>query len=567
MNYLPALRRTIVDNGGGARHVGFVDSTTPFNRLLYGDCLTFLREWKWDLVDLIYLDPPFNSNRSYNAIYKDATGRPLPTQIEAFCDMWQLDGQSERALQNLPQLANQQNVSQVVVDILRVWSNTLRQTNPQLLAYLIYMTERLICLKSVLKPTGSLFLHCDPVASHYLKITLDGIFGHQNFRNEITWKRCSSHALSEKGFDKIADHILFYANDAAKMKFNKAFAPSDDDLEKFPHVEIETGRRFQHCALENKPNKSSAGQPRKFIDRTIVSNIGWKWTQETLDARLAKNPYLIYWTKNGRPRYKIYADEYPGPVVGTIWTDVSYLASGDKERLGFPTQKPLALLERIIKASSNEGDLVLDPFCGCGTTIEAAHKLDRRWIGMDIAIHAVKRVSAVRLEDQLGLLAGRDYVLDGIPKDVEGARQLWEQDPWQFQKWAVEQVGGFVTSKRTADGGIDGRLWFAGERSRLEEMILEVKGGKLKIDFVRNLAGVRERRKAAIAGLIVLPSPSPLQRRNFEREMAGAGSFELLGTYYPRLQLLTVEEILAGKRFQTPGVAGKTSADPVLPMG
>ena len=409
-------------------------------------------------------------------------------------------------------------------------------------------------------------MHCDPTASHYLKITLDGIFGHQNFRNEIVWKRCSSHALAEKGYDKVADCILFYSQ-SEEMKFNKMFG-RDFDLEKrFPHIEEETGRRYQHCALENAPNKSSAGQPRKFIDRTIVSKIGWKWTQETLDARLAKNPYLIYWTKNGKPRYKIYADEYPGHVLGTIWTDVPYLSSGDKERLGYATQKPMALLERIIKASSNKGDLVLDPFCGCGTTIEAAHKLERRWIGIDVAIHAVKRVSAVRLEDHLGLLAGRDYVLDGIPKDLEGARQLWEQDPWQFQKWATEQVGGFVTSKRTADGGIDGRLWFAGERSRLEEMILEVKGGKPNIQFVRALAGVRQQRKAAMAGLILLQSPSPVQRRNFEREMAGAGSVEVLGASYARLQLLTVEEILAGKRFQTPGVAGKTAADPVLPMG
>ena len=247
--------------------------------------------------------------------------------------------------------------------------------------------------------------------------------------------------------------------------------------------------------------------------------------------------------------------------------DVPPLSAHSKEKLGFPTQKPLALLERIIKASSNKGDLVLDPFCGCGTTIEAAHNLERRWIGMDIAIHAVKRVSAVRLEDHLGLVAGRDYVLDGIPKDLEGARALWKQDPWQFQKWATEQVGGFVTSKRTADGGIDGRLFFDGGGNRLEEMILEVKGGKPNIQFVRALAGVRQQRKAALAGLILLQSPSAVQRRNFEREMAGAGSFELWGTHYPRLQLLTVEEILAGKRFDTPGAVGKTSPNPVLPMG
>ena len=545
--------------------------------------MTFLREWKWDLVDLIYLDPPFNSNRSYNAIYKDATGRPLPTQIEAFCDMWQLDGQSERALQNLPQLANQQGVSQVVVDILRVWSNTLRQTNPQLLAYLIYMTERLICLKSVLKPTGSLYLHCDPVASHYLKVTLDAIFGYHHFRNEITWKRTSSRMAKHK-HPSVHDTILFFANEEHRL--NKVFTEHDPE-----HIRKAYRRKdeFGNYMLDNLTGAGitktgDSGKPWKGYDIAeakrhwavpgtfpshVVKPANWNEmpTLEKLDY--LDSAGLIHWPKKqgGMPTFKRYLSTSKGRVMTDMILDVPPLSAHSKEKLGFPTQKPMALLERIIQASSNKGDLVLDPFCGCGTTIEAAHNLKRRWIGIDIAIHAVKRVSAVRLEDHLGLLTGRDYVLDGIPKDVEGARQLWEQDPWQFQKWAVEQVGGFVTSKRTADGGIDGRLWFAGEGNRLEEMILEVKGGKPNIQFVRALAGVRQQRKAAMAGLILLQSPSPVQRRNFEREMAGAGSFEVLGASYARMQLLTVEEILAGKRFQTPGVAGKTATDPVLPMG
>ena len=567
MDYLPTLRWTIVDNGGGSRQFDFVNLTTTLNRLLYGDCLTFLREWKWDLVDLIYLDPPFNSNRSYNAIYKDATGRPLPAQIEAFCDMWQLDGQSERALQNLPKLANQHGVSQVVVDILRTWANTLRNTNPQLLAYLIYMTERLICLKSVLKPAGSLYLHCDPTASHYLKITLDGIFGHQNFRNEIIWKRTvrgfkGSQFLPRK-FNTNTDTILFYANNAkdAYFRMDRVLEPySQEYLEKAFKLEDSKGRYYLDVAFNRRGAWARPNLCYEYNGFFPPHPSGWKVGRERMED-LEKNGELV--VLNGKLYRKIRPKA--GKIRNNLWDDVPE-AKGD-ERLGFPTQKPLALLERIIKASSNEGDLVLDPFCGCGTTIEAAHNLKRRWIGIDIAIHAVKRVSAVRLKDHLGLIAGRDYVLDGIPKDLEGARALWEQDPWQFQKWATEQVGGFVTSKRTADGGIDGRLWFAGEGSRLEEMILEVKGGKPSISFVRALAGVREQRKAALAGLILLQSPSPAQRRNFEREMAGAGSLEILGVSYPRLQLLTVEEILEGKCFRTPGVAGKTATDPVLPMG
>lgn len=583
MDYLPALQWTIVDNGGGARQFGFVNLTTPINRLLYGDCLTFLREWKWDLVDLIYLDPPFNSNRSYNAIYKDATGRPLPAQIEAFCDMWQLDGHSERALQNLPKLANQQGVSQFAVDYLRSWENVLRDTNPQLLAYLIYMTERLICLKSILKPTGSLYLHCDPTASHYLKITLDGIFGPANFRNEIVWKRTSSRMAKHK-HPSVHDTILFYAN--PEHRLNKVFTNHDPEyLQKFYRNQDEFGHYMvESLAGPGITKTGDSGKPWRGVDPTKAKR-HWampgtfpshvvkpaNWNEMPIHEKLdyLDSTGLIHWPKKtgGIPRFKRYLSTSKGRVMTDMILDVPPLSAHSKEKLDFPTQKPLALLDRIIQASSNEGDLVLDPFCGCGTTVEAAHNLERRWIGIDIAIHAVKRVSAVRLEDHLGLIAGRDYVLDGIPKDLEGARQLWEQDPWQFQKWAVEQVGGFVTSKRTADGGIDGRLWFAGEGNRLEEMILEVKGGKPNIQFVRALAGVRQQRKAAMAGLILLPSPSPVQRRNFEREMAGAGSVEVLGSSYARLQLLTVEEILAGKRFQTPGVAGKTSADPVLPMG
>ena len=552
--------------------------------------MTFLREWKWDLVDLIYLDPPFNSNRSYNAIYKDATGRPLPAQIEAFCDMWQLDGNSERALQNLPKLANQQGVSQVVVDILRTWANTLRNTNPQLLAYLIYMTERLICLKSVLKPTGSLYLHCDPTASHYLKVTLDGIFGHSNFRNEIVWKRATAHS-NAKRYGNNSDRILYYVNGENAVWNGQAIAvkkteeqllaayPLTDNRGKFRNADLtgageskgESGKAWKGYDVSARGRSWATPKTSQYAEYIECNFIPGYMKIEGVHARLdaLDAAGLIHHPKKGFwPGLKRYQEADTGNYPQSLITDIPGFTNYNKQgMLGFPTEKPLPLLERIIKASSNKGDLVLDPFCGCGTTVEAAHSLNRRWIGIDIAIHAVKRISAVRLEDRLGLLAGRDYVLDGIPKDLEGARALWEQDPWQFQKWATEQVGGFVTSKRTADGGIDGRLWFAGEGSRLEEMILEVKGGKPSIQFVRALAGVRQQRKAALAGLILLQSPSPAQRRNFEREMAGAGSLEILGVSYPRLQLLTVEEILEGKRFRTPGVAGKTATDPVLPMG
>ncbi len=237
--------------------------------------------------------------------------------------------------------------------------------------------------------------------------------------------------------------------------------------------------------------------------------------------------------------------------------------------MGYATQKPLALLERIIKASSNEGDVVFDPFCGCATTIEAAHRLKRKWIGIDIAIHAIKRVAKVRLKDRLGLIDGTDFIIDGVPRTVEGARDLWERDKYHFQKWAVEEIDGFVTSRRTGDGGIDGRLYFAHPDFRdLKSMVLEVKGGmNVGIGVVRDLRGVLERETSLMAGLIVMEELGTRKAQNFRQEMASAGDIEVKNVQYARMQMLTVAEILEGKRFKTPGAVGRGLAEPILPFG
>ena len=275
---------------------------------------------------------------------------------------------------------------------------------------------------------------------------------------------------------------------------------------------------------------------------------------------------LIAWSNNGVPRLKTYLVATKGTAVTDIIGDIP-MASG-KERMGYATQKPVALLERIIASSSNPGDVVLDPFAGCATTLEAAERLGRRWIGIDIAIHAVKRVAQVRLQDRLGLIQGQDFTVEGVPRTVEGARDLWQRDPYHFQKWAVESVDGFVTTRRTADGGIDGRLYFDLPDERdLQSMVLEVKGGRhVTISMVRDLRGVLERETAQLAGLIVLEPPGDRQRANFLREMAQAGDLEVHGIPYPRLQLLTVPELLAGQRFQTPTVAaGRHELQPTIP--
>ena len=253
-------------------------------------------------------------------------------------------------------------------------------------------------------------------------------------------------------------------------------------------------------------------------------------------------------------------------TIDNVWR-IPALQPASRERMGYATQKPLTLLERIIKASSDEGDVVLDPFCGCATTLEAAHKLDRQWVGIDIAIHAVKRVARVRLQERLGLVEGQDFTVEGVPSTLEGAQDLWQRDKYHFQKWAVEQIEGFVTTKRSADGGVDGRVYFAlPDVKELQSMVIEVKGGaNVPITALRALKGVLDYDTALMAGLIVMNPIKETQARNFARFMVDAGTLDILGIEYPRMQILTVGEILEGKRFQTPTVAGRHELEPRMP--
>jgi len=464
------------------------------NKLYYGDCLTIMQqEMRSASVDLIYLDPPFNSNRAYHSIYKDETGRPLPDQVEAFCDMWTLDAERERAIRHMPVLMREAGVDDATAEFWRIWMNALRNTQPRLLAYLSYMVERLLPMKSLLKPTGSIYLHCDPTASHYIKIMMDGIFGHQNFQNEFIWYY-SGGGASKKRWARKHDVLLFYTNG------------------------------------------------RKWVFNADEVRTPYKWTKGQVRADGSKRDYK------------------KGKLPDDVWQHHSLMPWAN-ERLGYATQKPLALLERVIKASSNEGDVVFDPFCGCASTLEAAHSLNRRWIGVDIAIHAIKRVASVRLAERCHLIEGRDYEILGVPRTLEGAQDLWRRDKYHFQKWAVETVDGFVTTKRTADGGIDGRLYFAIPDERdLQSMVLEVKGGAhVSIADLRALKGVLDTSGALLAGLIVMKPLNERQQRNFATFMAQAGDMEVNGKPYPRMQMLSVPEILEGKRFETPDVRGRHS--------
>lgn len=472
------------------------------NTLYYGDCLTIMKDkMEAGSVDLIYLDPPFNSKRDYNAIYRDETGRSLPDQIEAFKDTWYLDAERAKVIRELPKQMGEHGINGTAADFLAAFLVHLMEYNSSMAAYLGYMAERLIWMRTILKDTGTIYLHCDPTASHYLKIAMDAIFGRSNFRNEIVWCYAGG-GIPKLDFPRKHDIILRYTK-GNKYNYQPVYRPYSPGTQ-------ERGRT---------PVKG------KYYDRGLREE---------------------------------------GTPVNDWWSDVRKITSPtDPEKLGYPTQKSVELLDRIIYTSSNEGNVVFDPFCGCGTTMEAAVILKRKWIGVDILIHAVKRVVRKRLQERLHLKEGRDFEIDGVPSDLEGAVHLWERDPYHFQQWCVEQVEGYVTTKRTADGGIDGRIYFdmPGEKT-LQSMALEVKGGRrVGIGEVRKLNNALNHPNIQMAGLIVMFELSERQKVSFNKEMALAGDMQIGYEHYPRLQLLTVQEILDGKRFQVPSPAERSGKD------
>lgn len=529
------------------------------NKLWYGDNLTIMQAMPKHSVDLIYLDPPFNSKQNYNLLYKTMTGKPVPEQVEAFCDTWEMDAQKEAIARSMPVLMREHGVDDYYVDFWRLWMQALRHSQPHLLAYLIFMVQRLLHMKSILRPTGSIYLHCDPTASHYIKVMMDGIFGHENFRNEIIWKRTGSHGGSRR-WGPVHDTILFYTL-TNSYHWNRVFQEYDQSyLDSFYRFKDDRGR-YRLVTLTGAGVRSGdSGRPWRGVDPT---DSGRHWavpkaalqasypdrdinalsTQDKLD--LLDEAGLIYWPVRGSvPQQKRYAGENPGVGVQDIITDIGPIASQSKDRLGYPTQKPVALLERIILASSDPGDIVFDPFCGCGTTIYAAEKTGRGWIGCDIAILSVKLVREV-LAERYRIVEGTHYEVDGIPTSVDGAQALFDKDPSTFQNWFVERVGGFPMQRKSADRGIDGRIYFE-TRDGLREMVIQVKGGKhVRPTDVRDLRGVLEREEnAEMAGFLsIMPASKAMLS-----EAAEAGTYGYGGVEYPRIQFLTTADVLEDKR-------------------
>jgi len=509
--------------------------------LYYGDNLHVMREHlKDESVDLIYLDPPFNSKRDYNLLFKSPKGEAADASITAFEDSWHWGMQAEREFDELLHQANTD-----VADLMRALRGFLGEND--MMAYLTMMANRLLELHRVLKPTGSLYLHCDPTASHYLKIVLDGVFGKTNFRNDIIWKRASAHNDPSR-CGNIHDDIFFFSK-CDRYTWNRVFTPYTQEYIDAEFTQLPSGRFYK---AENMLDPRNSMKQFDFMGtsarwRTNHEGMMELWNEPQTEVPLSHGRIKL--GKNGKPTKRcriFFLDDLPGVPLQTIWDDVISLRGGSDERMGYPTQKPLALLERIIAASSNEGDVVLDPFCGCGTAVHAAQKLKRYWIGIDITHLAISLIEK-RMKGAFGDALKFDVV--GTPEDVDAARHLAQTNAYQFQWWAVSLVGAqpYGGKKKGPDGGVDGIKYFRDfDSNDPKKIVVSVKGGKLKADDVRALNHVREREKAEIGLFISMSKPTA----GMVADAAAAGFYEShdrTNRKVPRIQLLSIEDLMSGR--------------------
>ncbi len=516
---------------------------TEKNKLYYGDNLDVLQRYvKDESVDLVYLDPPFNSRQDYNVLFAEKDGSQSSSQIHAFEDTWEWNIESKRALEQVIEQGGR------IADALRAFESYLHGSD--MMAYLAMMAPRLVELRRVLKETGSIYLHCDPTASHYLKILMDAVFGPQFFRNEIIWKRSHAHSDAKQGaqhFGRITDTLLFYAK-GTKTIWNSLYTPYDEKYVERDYRRADLdGRRYRIDNLQG-PGGAAKGNPSYEV---MGVTRYWRYSKEKMEKLIADG--RVIQTRPGAvPQYKRYLDEMPGVPVQNLWDDLPNINNRSNEMLGYGTQKPEALLERIIKASSNEGDLVLDPFCGCGTTVQVAQRLNRRWIGIDITHLAIGLIKK-RLSDAFGPEIKSTYDVIGEPTDLAGAGQLAAEDKYQFQWWALGQVGARpVEQKKGADRGIDGRLYFHDDDSgQSKQIIFSVKAGGVTVSQIRDLVGVLDREKAEIGVFLCFEEPTkPMLREAAEAGLYKSNTHNALA--YPRLQILTIQQILDGKQPEYP---------------
>ncbi len=553
------------------------------NRLFYGDNLDILRNREYfpdECVDLIYLDPPFNSNRDHNVLFKSESGADSEAQITAFEDTWHWGETAEDTYHDII-LHAPEKVSTAIDALMKLIDRN------QMMAYLVMMTARLVELHRVLKPTGSLYLHCDPTASHYLKIVLDSIFGPTNFRSEVVWKRTGAHDLGAKQWSAIHDIVLMYSK-SSEWCWNVNYMEYDEEY-------IRTGFRYRDERGNYSADAITGGKAggaeayRAWRGRTPSSGRAWAlpgykrlpdWLKEDLPSENDWNELgihakldvldslgLIHWPakENGQPRLKRYLSDARGQIAGDLWIDIKPIGAHAKERLGYPTQKPLALMERIIRASSNEGDIAFDPFCGCGTTCAAAHKLNRRWVGIDIT-HLGIALQKHRLYDMFELKSGEDYEVIGEPTTEQGARELAQDSAnegrYQFEWWALSLVGakpiggqaGSRKGKKGADKGIDGIINFFEQdekgKEQARKVVVQVKSGKVGAKEIRDLNWTVEREKATIGVFITLELPTQPMLK--EALTAGWYKSAFWERRYRKIQILTIRDLLGGDGVDMP---------------
>jgi site-specific DNA-methyltransferase (adenine-specific) len=516
------------------------------NTLYYGDNLEILRRYiKDETIDLIYLDPPFNSDRDYNVLFAEQDGSRAASQIEAFKDTWSWDQEAEKTFSDLMFAGGK------VADVMKAFRTFLSPCD--MLAYLTMMAPRLVEMRRVMKPTASIYLHCDNVASHYLKLLMDAVFIPHNFRSQVIWKRTYAHGNVSRNYGCVTDMLLFYSK-GGPFIWNQIFRKlSPDEIkEKFPNIDS-SGRRWQSVTLRN-PGK----RPNLHYPYTASNGVtyhphpnGWSCNPDRM-RKYDREGRLHFPSKpEGALRLIMFADESQGERLQNLWIDIPPIAALAAERLGYPTQKPLALLERIIQASSNEGAVILDPFCGCGTAVVAAEKLKRQWIGIDIT-HLAVNLMKYRLRDSFGEYAKINVI--GEPTSLPDAEDLAKNDPYQFQWWALGLVGARpVEQKKGADKGIDGKIVFQGDLSgQFESVIISVKAGHVTVSQVRDLKGVLEREKAGIGVMISMEHPTKPMKE--EAATAGLFSSSTWNKRYPKIQLLTIAELLSGTGIDMPPI-------------
>lgn len=510
------------------------------NKLYYGDNLDVLREHvEAESVDLIYLDPPFNSNRSYNVLFKERSGQESPAQMEAFGDTWTWSQETEALYQEITNIALHR-----VADALEAMRKLLGDND--VLAYLVMMTARLLELRRVLKPTGSLYLHCDPTASHYLKVLLDAILGPANFRNEIIWKRTATKGDARRKFGAVHDVLLFYSR-SSDIAFQAQDVPHGNEyLSRFTLDDHDGHGLYEGAPLDSPNPRSNLTYVYKGY---LPPKNGWRVSSEVMAQLDADNRLIFPKNPQGRIRRKNYAAELKGRPIGDAWTDISPINSQAAERLGYPTQKPLALLERILTASSRPGDVVLDPFAGCGTSIDAAQKLERRWIGIDITTLAVDLIDA-RLRHTYGEQIQQSYEIRGIPRDLAGARALFERSPFEFERWCVTLVDGQPNERQVGDRGIDGVIRFPLDRKISDRVLVSVKGGATNPGHIRDLIGTVESQKAAMGLFICMRTPAKAMIEAVNH--SGIYTHPANRQKFPKVQLISVEDLLNDKRPNLP---------------